>query len=85
MRVDYSRTFKKDFKKLSEKLKIQLGIRIKIFKINPLNPVLNNHRVHYPYEGCQSINITGDIRALYETSGDLVVFVRVGSHNELYK
>lgn len=85
MRVDYSRTFKKDFKKLSPKLKIQLGIRIELFKMDSWSPILNNHSVHYPYEGCKSINISGDIRALYETSGDLTVFVRVGTHSELYK
>ena len=85
MRLDYSRLFKKDFKKLTQKLKIHVGVRIEIFEIDKFNPLLNNHAVHFPYEGCRSINITGDLRALYETSGDLIVFFRVGTHSELYK
>ena len=85
MKVDYSRSFKKDFKKLNLKLRNQLRERILLFQQNQFNPLLNNHSVHYPYEGCQSINISGDIRALYEPRGDLAYFIRVGSHSELYK
>ena len=85
MQIDYSSSFKKDDKKLNQKLRAQLRERIIIFEDNPFHPLLNNHAVHYPYEGCRSINVSGDIRALYESIGDTALFVRVGSHSELYK
>ena len=36
-------------------------------------------------EGCRSINITGDLRTLYETDRDRFIFIRIGTHGELYK
>lgn len=85
MKVDYSHSFKKDYKKLTVKLHNQIRERILLFQQNQFNPLLNNHSVHYPYEGCQSINISGDVRALYEISNDTAFFIRVGSHSQLYK
>jgi len=85
MDVDYSRGFKKEYKKLPRKLRDQFNERIELFKENPFSPLLNNHAIHYPHSGCRSINITGDIRALYEAHGETALFVRIGSHSELYK
>jgi len=84
MYLDYSRSFKKDYRKLSKKLKIQFSSRAEIFKTNQFAEILNNHAVHHPYEGCRSINITGDIRALYETTQNTFLFIRIGTHSELY-
>ncbi|MCX6755888.1 MAG: type II toxin-antitoxin system mRNA interferase toxin, RelE/StbE family [Candidatus Nomurabacteria bacterium] len=81
----YSHSFKKDYKKLPPKIKKQLGIRIEIFKLNQFDRILNNHAVHHPYTGCRSINITGDLRALYEVDGDKLIFIRIGTHSELYE
>jgi len=85
MILRYSRSFKKDYKKLTLKLRRQCDERLILFQENTFNPLLNNHSTHYPYEGCQSINITGDIRALYEVIDVVAFFIRVGSHSELYK
>jgi len=85
MKLNYSGSFKKDFKKLSKKLQDQFKNRVEIFKINQFNPLLNNHSLHHPYEGCRSINISGDFRALYEISGDIITFVRISTHSELFK
>ena len=85
MNISYSRTFKKDFKKLSTKIALQFRDRLELFQINPYDIQLNNHKVHHPYEGSRSINITGDIRALYDIDGDDILFIAIGSHSELYK
>ncbi len=85
MILSYSRTFKKDYKKLSKKLQLQLGARLEIFKTDQFNALLNNHPIHHPYEGCRSINITGDVRAIYEPGEDAALFIRIGTHSELYK
>ena len=50
------------------------------------NPLLNNHYLGGEYEGCRSINITGDIRAIfYIKQNSDVVFINIGSHSELYE
>ena len=85
MKIDYSSSFKKQYGKLNSKLRKQCDGRLILFQENIFNSLLNNHAVYHPYEGCQSINITGDIRALYEVIGDTALFIRIGTHSELYK
>ncbi len=85
MKIDFHKKFNKKFKKFPKKVREQFYEKLAIFEINQFDPLLNNHPVHYPYEGCKSINITGDIRALYEVKDDTAIFIRIGSHSELYK
>ena len=81
-----SRKFDKQFAKLSEKIKNQCVERIKIFIDNPFHETLNNHRLAGKYTGCRSINMTGDIRIIYEmVENDTARFLIIGSHSELYK
>jgi addiction module RelE/StbE family toxin len=81
-----SRRFDKQFHKLSQKIKNQTIERIQLFIENPFSPILNNHTLGGKYLGCQSINVTGDIRIIYEIVGDnLAHFLEIGSHSELYK
>lgn len=50
------------------------------------DPVLNNHLLKGKYQGYRSINITGDIRAVYKKiSRDKAAFVTVGKHSRLYR
>ena len=49
------------------------------------HPLLNNHSLGGEYNGCRSINITGDIRAIFYVKTDVVVFINIGSHPELYE
>jgi addiction module RelE/StbE family toxin len=85
MKIDFHSKFTKKLKKFPKKIQEQFYERLEIFETNQFTDSLNNHAVHYPYEGCRSINITGDVRALYEVIGDTALFVRIGSHSELYK
>jgi addiction module RelE/StbE family toxin len=49
---------------------------------------LDNHPLKDPWNGCRSIDITGDYRAIYEelNKGDDVIayFITIGTHQELY-
>ena len=85
MIIDFHKKFNKKFKKIPKKIQEQFYEKLKIFEVNPFAEILNNHAVHYPYEGCRSINITGDLRTLYETDRDRFIFIRIGTHSELYK
>jgi addiction module RelE/StbE family toxin len=77
-------SFDKNYKKLTLKVKLQFKVRRDIFLRNPFNPILNNHSLHGEYDGCSSINITGDYRAVYYMRGDMAIFIRIGTHHELY-
>ncbi|HOI60254.1 MAG TPA: type II toxin-antitoxin system mRNA interferase toxin, RelE/StbE family [Candidatus Pacearchaeota archaeon] len=77
--------FKKDFEKLSQREKDKFKERLHLFLIDEFDPVLNNHCLNGKYEGCKSINVSGDIRAIYETKSTDIKFVAIGNHNDLYK
>ena len=60
--------------------------RIQFFINDPFYPLLHNHALHHPYAGCRSINMTGDLRAIYEEIGsETVHFIALGTHAELYR
>ncbi len=86
MKVKFSKKFEKQYSKFSEKIKKAFGRRLDLFVANPNHPLLRNHALIGELQGLRSINITGDIRALYqETEKDRVIFISIGSHSQLYE
>ncbi|PIS07096.1 hypothetical protein COS66_03750 [Candidatus Berkelbacteria bacterium CG06_land_8_20_14_3_00_43_10] len=80
------RDFTKDLRKQTAKVKDRAKDRLYIFCHNPFNPILYNHALTGRWKGHRSINITGDIRAIYKQIDETaVVFVALGSHSELYR
>lgn len=85
MKIQYTPKFKKQYKKLSAKLQKQFDERLMLFVEDPTNPVLRVHPLKGSYSGYWSMNINGDIRAIYLKRGDeFVVFALVGTHSQLY-
>ncbi|OGD25820.1 hypothetical protein A2819_02150 [Candidatus Azambacteria bacterium RIFCSPHIGHO2_01_FULL_40_24] len=85
MIIDLRKDFKKDLYKLSQKQREQFYERLLIFSENPFHPILNNHELHGKLKGQHSINITGDIRAIYEQIDEnKVLFLTIASHSKLY-
>ena len=82
--IGYSKDFKKDYKKLPEKIQLRFKERVSIFSQDEFNPVLNNHALKGKYLGYRSINISGDLRAIYKKEANLIIFVRIDSHSNLY-
>ena len=82
----FSRTkgFKKDFQKLSQRLKEKFAERILLFEKDQFDPILNNHALKGRYLGYRSINVTGDLRAIFKKSGNEAIFVVIDSHSNLY-
>jgi len=59
--------------------------RVALLDAEALHPLLNNHKLHHPYEGCSSINITGDWRLVYKKIGAESYQLRaVGTHHQLF-
>ena len=85
MRPLYHPNFKKQFRKLPRKVQDSFEKRLDIFLDNMFHPLLNNHSVDSAYPGWRSINVTGDYRALFEIKEkDMIVFMKIGTHSELY-
>lgn len=86
MKIHFHRNFDRGYRKLRLKGKERFKIRLKIFLQNEFDPTLNNHPLKGKYQGCRSINIMGDLRALYKKiTTNNVVFVAIDAHSNLYK
>lgn len=84
MTVSYSKSFLKQAKLLSTTTRQRLLQRIELFSVNPLDPMLRNHQLKGKYKEYRSIDITGDIRALYLQNDTEAIFDAVGTHSQLY-
>ena len=84
MNIRLHKKFEKKYVKLRKQEKEKFKQRRDIFLENPYDPVLNNHALQGKYLGLRSINITGDLRALYEEIGDTAHFVEIDTHSNLY-
>jgi mRNA-degrading endonuclease YafQ of YafQ-DinJ toxin-antitoxin module len=85
MTVRYHSRFLKVFEKLPPGIQEKFFARLRLFQREPFHPLLNNHSVDAAYPKWRSINVTGDYRALFEQiTDDTVVFMKIGTHSELY-
>lgn len=88
MKIDYVKTFLKSYKKLDKKIQSKFDDRVLIFKKNPTEKILNNHRLLWKYSWFRSINITWDYRAIFREypnwTYEFVDFVDIATHSELY-
>ena len=85
MIIQYLPKFKKQYKKLPKSFQLQFDERLQLFLIDPTDPKLRVHPLKGEYAGYWSMNVNGDIRALYLLKGDeLIIFALIGSHSELY-
>ena len=84
MIIDFHKGFTKDFKKLSTKFKKKFQERLVLFEGDEFDPVLNNHALKGKYLGYRSINITGDLRAIFKRDSESALFAAIDSHSNLY-
>jgi len=79
-----SKQFDKKFSKFPKKIKDNAIQQFEIFLVDPIDINLNNHKLHGKWSKYRSINITGNIRAIYIQNGEISRFIDIGSHSELY-
>lgn len=75
VKIKYSKKFLKQYYKLSPKIQRQFKDRLNLWLEDPFHPQINNHSLKEKYAGLHSINITGDIRALYQKIDDTYVIL----------
>ena len=84
MEIELHRKFLKQLKKMPHPIRNKFVERKNLFIENPTNPLLNNHSVDPVFPSCRSINITGDYRAIFKEQAGGVIFLKIGTHAELY-
>ena len=83
--VRFSKKFTKQYKKLSPALQSRFVAHLSLWHREPFNRKLNHHVLTGQLAGFHSINVGGDLRALYrEYKNGLVIFEKIGTHNQLY-
>ncbi len=75
MQIILHKRFLKYYKKLDSFDKKRFQKRRNLFLNNPFELILNNHKLNGKYKKYRSINITGDLRVLYEDRKEDVIFV----------
>lgn len=85
MTIRYLPKFKKQYQKLPKKFQEQFDERLRLYLIDPTLPKLKVHPLKGNYAGYWSMNINGDLRALYIIQDEsMVIFALIGTHSELY-
>ncbi|MBI2630781.1 type II toxin-antitoxin system mRNA interferase toxin, RelE/StbE family [Candidatus Nomurabacteria bacterium] len=78
--------FDKSFKKKDKFIQKKALERMKLFREDPFNILLNNHALAGEYENKRSFNVTGDYRIIfYYIKENTVIFTDIGTHPELYQ
>ncbi len=86
MKIRFHKNFKKQYRKLVKKDKEKVEERLNLFLDDQFDSVLKNHPLKGKYLDYRSIDIKGDLKAIYKyISSDGCVFVTIGNHNNLYK
>ena len=85
MIIQTTKGFDKQYSKLNGKTKAQFKQRLVLFRGNPFDVTLRNHALKGKYLGYRSIDITGDVRALYTVrENTIIIFGFIGTHGQLY-
>lgn len=84
MEVKFHKNFRKKLDKTPLKIQERFYQRLDLFLQDKFDRVLNNHSVDKAFPNCNSINVSGDYRAIFEDQGETAIFITIGTHSELY-
>src|SRR5665647_1719940 len=86
MRTEFSKRFMKRYRQLRVADQKRFDQRLDLWKVDPNNKSLGVHKLKGDYAGFYSMNIGGDLRALYKVldDGSVVLFDFIGTHSQLY-
>ncbi len=85
MKIRFHKNFEKQYKRLNKKEQERARKRLELFLEDPFNSQLNNHPLRGKYTDYRSVNITGDLRAIYKfINENECLFITIDSHSNLY-
>jgi addiction module RelE/StbE family toxin len=86
-RIELHHSFVKSYAKRiakDEKLSKQYEKRVDMFIAGHRDAPINDHLLTGGLQGRRAFSITGDIRVVYIEFEDKIIFLDVGSHNQVY-
>ena len=88
MKIDYSSTFAKAFRKRIAKNPQLVRLfreKVNLFQVEPYNAILRTHKLTGSLDEVWSFSVKHDCRILFEfKSDDHVLFIDIGKHDEVY-
>ena len=84
MEIEFRKEFKKNYKKLPKKVQEKFVERLNLFLEDQNHPLLRLHTLTGADYPIQTINITADYRAQVLQSKNVISFLRIGTHSQLY-
>lgn len=87
---DYAKSFIKDWERLSRSGRYDLhrckeAMLLLLANDAPLGPEWLDHALKGEWEGYRECHIGGDFLLIYNLDGMTIVFVRAGTHSELFE
>jgi mRNA interferase YafQ len=87
--ADYSKEFQKDWQRLSKSarydMKLLKHVMLKLIADEgPLEPEWRDHQLKGNWSDHRECHIGGDFLLIYRIVGESVLFVRAGTHSELF-
>ena len=87
---DYTKVFGKDWERLARSGRFDMVLLKKVMLLliaddAPLGPEWLDHPLKGPWEGNRECHVGGDFLLIYRLGAGQVVFVRAGTHAELFE
>ena len=84
MNIEFTSLFNKQRQKAPIEIKIAFREALELFLENSEHIALRNHNLTKEYAGLRSIDVTSDWRANYRKEQDKIIFMQIGTHEQLY-
>ena len=87
---DYAKSFRKDWERLTrsgryDMKRLKEAMLLLIAGDEPLGPQWLDHPLKGDWADHRECHIRGDFLLIYKTDGDTIIFVRTGTHSELFE
>jgi mRNA interferase YafQ len=87
---DYAKSFRKDWERLTrsgryDMKRLKEAMLLLIAGDEPLGPQWLDHPLKGDWADHRECHIGGDFLLIYKTDGDAIIFVRTGTHSELFE
>jgi len=89
LKSDYTKAFEKDWKRLQhsgqhDMHRLKEPMLLLIANDGPLPPEWLDHELDGEWADHRELHAKGDLLLIYRLDGDSIIFVRAGSHSELF-
>ncbi len=85
--IEFSKNFEKAYKtriSKNQKLKAKYELCYRLFLAGERGYPLNDHSLTGLMAGKRAFSITGDVRVIYIETEQAIIFLDIGSHNQVY-